>query len=597
VRGTESGTPSGAADRNGNESESRAGGRGSDDGLVSVGEALIALLERAGIDTVFGIPGIHTIELYRALAASGIRHVTPRHEQGAAFMADGYARVSGKPGVCFLITGPGLSNAVTAMAQARSERVPMLLVSGVNPRDTLGEREEGRLHELPDQGALAAAVALRTDTLRDPERLVDVLTESLAALRGPRPGPVHLEIPIDVMSAPLSLDGIRAFGHRSPRSVSRVAPSSSDIERAATLCRTARRVTILAGGGTVRSAGAVRALAERLDAPVISTTNARGIMAAHPLDVPASPSLAAVRELVARSDLVLALGTEMGATDYDLYERGPLPLPEHWIRVDTDPATFAREPFASLAIRGEAGAFAEALVAALTDETTPSDPTAASGTDEAGDAGGVFDGSGGGAGGDGTAGDGAGRARAVRERALAELGEEYRALLDTVGAIWRALPGATLVGDSTQPIYAGNLYVDAPHPGAWFNSATGYGTLGYAPPAAIGAAIGDPDRSVVCLVGDGGLQFSLAELGSARDIDADVAFVVWNSHGYLEIERAMTTAGVVPLGVTPSAPDFVAVAKAYGLPARRVRDSAALEDALASLPRPCLVEYEITSND
>ncbi|MBX3570288.1 MAG: hypothetical protein KF914_19660, partial [Rhizobiaceae bacterium] len=106
---------------------------------LTVGETLIRLLEAHGVDTVFGIPGVHTIELYRGLASSSIRHVTPRHEQGAAFMADGYARASGKPGVAFVITGPGLTNAITPMAQARADSIPMLVISGVNRLDTLGK--------------------------------------------------------------------------------------------------------------------------------------------------------------------------------------------------------------------------------------------------------------------------------------------------------------------------------------------------------------------------------------------------------------------------------------------------------------------------
>ena len=132
--------------------------------MTTVGEALITLLEGYGVDTVFGIPGVHTIELYRGLARSKIRHVTPRHEQGAAFMADGYARVSGKPGVALVITGPGLTNAITAMAQARADSVPMLVISGVNVAATLG-KGLGYLHELPDQRGMLATVALSSQRI------------------------------------------------------------------------------------------------------------------------------------------------------------------------------------------------------------------------------------------------------------------------------------------------------------------------------------------------------------------------------------------------------------------------------------------------
>ena len=137
--------------------------------MPTVGESLISLLEARGVDTVFGIPGVHTVELYRGLAGSRIRHVTPRHEQGAAFMADGYARASGRPGVAFVITGPGLTNAMTAMAQARADSAPMLVVSGANRRDTLG-RGLGYLHELPDQLGMMEKVAVLARRIDQPAR-------------------------------------------------------------------------------------------------------------------------------------------------------------------------------------------------------------------------------------------------------------------------------------------------------------------------------------------------------------------------------------------------------------------------------------------
>jgi acetolactate synthase-1/2/3 large subunit len=153
------------------------------------------------------------------------------------------------------------------------------------------------------------------------------------------------------------------------------------------------------------------------------------------------------------------------------------------------------------------------------------------------------------------------------------------------------LPDATLVGDSTQLVYAGNMFVEAPRETAWFNSATGFGTLGYAAPASIGAALGHPGRPAVALLGDGGLQFTLAELGSARDCGANVAFLVWNNAGYREIETSMTGSGITPIGVTPSAPDFSVVATAYGLQSRQVSSRDELMSTLKQMPRPCLIEY------
>lgn len=524
------------------------------DEALTVGEALVRMLEQAGVDTVFGIPGVHTIELYRGLAASSIRHITPRHEQGAGFMADGYARVSGRPGVCFVITGPGLTNTLTAMAQARADSIPMLVISGVNAAPTLG-RGRGHLHELPDQAALAATVALWSHTLTDPTDLGDVLARAFAIMTSGRPGPVHIEIPTDVMKLPAEAARF-AMPQLQPR-----PPVAADIEAAARLCAKAIKPAILIGGGALRHAAAIRQFAEALDAPVISTTNARGIMAGHPLDVPASPSYACVRDMLNQSDLVLALGTELGPTDCDMYEDGNFKLPVNLIRVDIAEDQLARGASAALAIHGDVGAFVDGMLRGSARWTrSPSD-------------------------------DGGKRARALRDQAKTELGATYLDYVDLLQEIWQALPEATLVGDSTQLVYAGNMYVEAPRPASWFNSATGFGTLGYAAPGAIGAALGHSGRPTVALLGDGGFQFTLAELGSAKDCDADVAFLVWNNSGYLEIETSMTSASITPIGVTPSAPNFSAVAAAYGLPSRRAQNRQELISALKDLPRPCLIEY------
>ncbi len=170
-------------------------------GGLTVGELLPRLLEAYGVDTVFGIPGVHNVELYRGLPATGIRHVTPRHEQGAGFMADGYARVSGKPGVCFTITGPGLTNILTAMGQAYADSVPMLVISSVNRTEHLGAGQ-GRLHELPSQRAMAAGVAAFSQTILHPVQLAEALARAFALFASARPRPVHLEIPVDVIAQP-----------------------------------------------------------------------------------------------------------------------------------------------------------------------------------------------------------------------------------------------------------------------------------------------------------------------------------------------------------------------------------------------------------
>ncbi len=509
----------------------------------TVGQALVAGLAARGVEVVFGIPGVHTIELYRGLAGSGVRHVTARHEQGAAFMADGYARVSGKPGVAFVITGPGLTNALTAMAQSREDSVPVLVISGVNRRASLG-RGLGLLHELPDQAAMVETLC-PSFQVTSAEALGPVLDAAFRALHSGRPGPVHIEVPTDVMPLPCpqTLD---------PAPLpDAVPPDPSDVARAMQMLGEARRPVILAGGGVRRAGAVLQTLAEALDAPVVQTANARGFMHGHPLVVPASPSLAAVRSLISGADRVLAVGTELGQTEYDMNLAGGLPDLAQMIRIDMCADQLARHP-AALTLCADAGLAMAALTPARRAQ-----------------------------------GDGHARAAAARTATRAELGQIYAPMphhADMVGAISLAMPGAIIVGDSTQPVYAGNLYHDHDRPGGWFNAATGYGALGFAPGAAVGAAIAAPGVPVVCLIGDGGLQFSPGELRTAVDEHLPITFVVWNNAGFREIAEAMRVAGTEVIGCTPSPLRLEPFAAACDLPFESVPDDA--EALTTALRRP-----------
>ncbi|WP_378946206.1 5-guanidino-2-oxopentanoate decarboxylase [Mesorhizobium sp. ANAO-SY3R2] len=524
--------------------------------MTTTGEALIQLLEAHGIDTVFGIPGVHTIELYRGLARSKIRHVTPRHEQGAGLMADGYARASGRPGVAFVITGPGLTNTITAMAQARADSVPMLVISGVNALPSLG-KGLGYLHELPDQLGMMQKVALSSRRVTEASELPGAIAEAFEIFATRRPGPVHIEIPLDVM--PLPAGGLRPVPIRAATQV----PDEAAVAEAVKLVQASQRPLILAGGGAKRAETALLAVAEALDAPVVTTANGRGLMHLHPLGVPASPSLKAVRALMAEADLVIAAGTEFGPTDYDMYGDGGFVVPDKLIRIDIDAAQLERRP-ATVALQCDAAAGLAALHAAMAGEQR--------------------------------SGEGAARAGSTRDAAWEEIGPAMQAQVQAVEAIRDALPGSLIVGDSTQPVYAANLYYDHDRHGGWFNAATGYGALGYGPPAAIGAALAMPDAPVVCLSGDGGFQFTLPELGAAVEAGAPVIFIVWNNRGYREIETSMLDAGVEPVGVSPVPPDFGRIAEAYGLAHERLTDvsglGAALERARGKM-RPYLIEIVV----
>ena len=519
--------------------------------MTSVGEALVAGLKARGVDVVFGIPGVHTVELYRGLPGSGIRHVTPRHEAGAGFMADGYARVSGKPGVALVITGPGVTNILTPMGQARADSVPMLVVSGVNARDTLG-LGLGHLHELPDQQGMVAKLALLSLRIADAGALAAALDAAFAALTSARGGPVHLEVPTDVMPLPCPALSAPALAPLPPEA------DPVLLERAAARLGKAKRPLILAGGGARHAGAALQRLAERICAPVILTVNARGLMHRHPLVVPASPSLDAVRRLIHEADVVLAVGTEFGPTDYDLNGRGNLPAPPEMIRIDIDADQLGRRR-CGVAIQADALDALTALEDRVLAHYHPGAVEAAA---------------------------------ATRTAAFAELGPAMQHQVAMLEAMRDACPGSIIVGDSTQPVYAGNLCYDHDRPGGWFNAATGFGALGYGAPAAIGAAIAAPDAQVICLTGDGGLQFSLAELLTARDEGLAISFVVWNNHGYREIAEAMAGAGAKVLGCDPTPPLFGPLAAACGLPFVSVaNDPAALGAALAEPVRgPRLIE-------
>ncbi|MDV7141396.1 5-guanidino-2-oxopentanoate decarboxylase [Tropicimonas sp. TH_r6] len=524
--------------------------------MTTVGEALVHSLKARGVDTVFGIPGVHTIELYRGLAGSGIRHVTPRHEQGAGFMADGYARATGKPGVAFVITGPGLTNILTPMAQARADSIPMLVISGVNRRESLG-KGFGCLHELPDQLALARTVALHSETVEEPMQLEPALDRAFAALTSGRPGPVHIEVPTDVMPMEHALVPVASPKEPNPL---------PDLTTAAPRLAAARHPVILAGGGATRMDAPLTQLAERLGAPVVQTTNARGLMHGHPLAVPASPSLAAVRRLIESADLVLALGTELGPTDYDMYALGGLPDFPPMIRIDCCAEQLARHPV-KLALEGRVEMLLPKLVEAL-----PAGTPSASGKQRAAET------------------------RAAAMAGLGDLAAPYPGLVEMLITLRDRLPGAIIAGDSTQMIYAANLAYDHDRPGGWFNGSTGFGALGYAIPAAIGAAIGTPDTPVIALAGDGGAQFTQPEMMAAVEERLPVLFVIWNNSAFLEIGNAMRDVGIEVVGCDPVAPDYRCIAAACSMPHASAAPSpeaiAAALDKLLPLDGPKLLEID-----
>ncbi|MBS0612344.1 MAG: 5-guanidino-2-oxopentanoate decarboxylase [Proteobacteria bacterium] len=528
----------------------------------TLGLYLLEELEAYGITHAFGIPGVHNIELYRGLPHSRIRHVGARHEQALGFMADGYARAGGRPAVCFTISGPGVTNIATAAAQAYADSIPMLIIASQNRR---GEAGSGRgfLHEMPNQCQFAAQVSGFAHSVAGMHEVPEVLARAFAGMQSRRPRPAYIEIPRDLLAADA---GMLPPPTAAVMQSAGAAPDELIAETVRRLQSCVRPV-ILAGGGAVRAAQSVARLAERLQAPVIMTINGRGILPpAHPLNMSFSPSLEAVRALVAGSDLTLAIGTEMGPTDYDMYALSEFPQPPQLLRIDIDAEQMVRNARPELALLGDARRTVEALLARLgAAPARASDAAPAACTTQA------------------------------RTAAAAALTPAMRAQLRFLDQLRDTLPGHLIVGDSTQPVYAGNLGFEAAAPATWFNSASGFGTLGYALPAANGAALAQPQSPVIALVGDGGLQFTLQELATLRDLNAWVAVMVWNNNGFGEIKTSMIGAGVQPTAVDLVPPDLAQLAAAYGLAHCRVRDAATLSAALQQFARrrgPVVVEID-----
>ncbi len=529
--------------------------------MKTCGEMLVRILENYGIDTVFGIPGVHTVELYRGLPETKITHITPRHEQGAGFMADGYARASGRPAACFIISGPGMTNIATAMGQALADSIPMLVISSVNNSHELG-LGEGRLHELPDQSALIRGVSLFSHRVLRPRELPQVIARAFALFDSARPGPVHIELPLDVISA--AGDEMDLEAHACAAKPTASAPA---IERAAKMLSQASDPIVVLGGGTQGAPAEALALVERLGAPAVLTINAKGMLPpGHRLSLGSSFSSTPVLKAVREADVVLAIGTELGETESLLFD-GTLDLQGKVIRVDIDPGQLTRNAAPALAICADSGHAMRALAEAL-----------------------------------GNAGPERSRSEAkvaeLRAEASKEVAETYKLHHRFLDQVAEALPGVIVVGDSTQPVYGGNLTFEPAGPRSYFNSSTGYGTLGYGLPAALGAKLGAPERPVVSLIGDGGLQFTVGELATAVELGLPVPILLWNNQGYGEIKRYMADRAIPEIGVDIYTPDFQTIAKGFGCTAVRAEGFEHLKSELRKAidaSGPTLIEIDQAS--
>jgi len=489
---------------------------------LKVGEAIIDLLSREyGVDVVFGIPGVHNIELYRGLHRSGVKAVSPRHEQGAGFMADGWSIVTGKPGICVLISGPGLTNALTPIAQAYHDSRPMLVIASTTPTDALG-KSFGPLHDLPDQAAVARSVCAFSETVADPTMLPALIERAWNVFTSERLRPVHIAIPMDVLAqtcAPFT---------RVTTPVARPISHDNDIARALDIINSSSAPVIIAGGGSIDASAQLVALAEIIDAPVLLTGNAKGVMSSsHPLCAGNCLVFGQVQKDIEAADLVIVIGTEL--SDTDLYNDGrALQFGGKVVRIDIDAEQINRRNTPTVGLVGDAAH----TMSSLTRGVVARNATA-----------------------------GAKRAQQWRDHARSKTSNTFVPWLKVIEQ-W--LPENAIVAlDSTQLGYSAHWWLPATRSRSWL-APYGFGTLGCALPMAIGAAVAAPDRPVLAIAGDGGWLFTVAEMAAAHDLKSNITMLLWDNSGYEQIRTSFDDVQAPRMGVDVTSHDPSVIARGFG---------------------------------
>ncbi|MEA2253824.1 MAG: acetolactate synthase large subunit [Solirubrobacteraceae bacterium] len=494
-------------------------------------QVLVSSLEAAGVEVVFGLPGVHNLAAWEALRESPIRLVGVRHEQTAAYAADGYARTTGRVGVALVTTGPGAANTLGAVGEAWAGGAPIVVIATDIPT-TLRRPGvyRGVLHECVDQRAMFAPVTKARFSGPDATAAI------AAALAHPR-RPVYLEIPTDVLSAP-------AQAAQAPAPTALPEPDPAAVQRARELLAGARRPLVWAGGGAARdgAGAAVAALAERLGAPVLTTYQAAGLVDGHPLALGMPPHLREIGELWDRADLVISVGSDLDGVTTQNWEQ---PQPDALVAVNVDAADASKNYRVDAVVQAAATAGAAALAQGA--------GTRAPWVDVA----------------------------AVRAAARGRLEREHPAELAFLDAFGRAAPAdAVVVCDMCIPGYWLGSFHPVAAPGRLVYP-LGWGTLGCAFPQAIGAALGG-DGPVVSVSGDGGFLYACGELATVAQERIPLTAVIVDDGGYGMLRYDQREKGAGAYGVDLLTPDFVAMAHAFGVRAERVEGlSEDFERALA----------------
>ncbi len=527
--------------------------------LRTGGQWIVDALRAEGVRHVFGLPGVHNLAIYDALLAQhDITHILARHEQGAAFMADGYTRASGRPGVVAVTTGPGATNTLTPMVESWAGSQPVLTLMSDIPAALIG-KDLGALHEVPNQIDCFKPVCRWAETIYEATQFPAAVQRAFHLFRTERPGPVALSLPTDLLVG-------KTPGRLTAPTGARPDCDPQRIDQAAEALRRARRPLIVAGGGVVSAGGGAELVevARRLGAPVLTSVMGRGsVPETDPLWLGIVPNWRASKAALESADVILAVGyrfahrsTKGLLLDFSLKPEQTL------LHIDVDPGVIGRMHPIAVGIVGDARQGLEALAKAL---------------------------------GVGAPAEGWDRAwlqsqRAARWPRYTETADRFITMLR------RGLePSAIVVNDQTGINYWMEWHFPVLQPRT-FLYPVGSATLGYGVPAAVGAKVAQPERQVVAVIGDGGFMFSVNELATAVKYGLSVVFVVMNDDRYGAIkylqEGIFGKYGEVDL----ANPDFPALARAFGAEGERVADLDAFPRALErALGRrgPSLLELQM----
>ena len=511
---------------------------------------MIESLMAQGVDTAFGIISVHMMSVYDALydVQDKFRFISARHEQAAAYEADGYARATGKPGVCFTSTGPGAANTLGALGEAWSASSPVLQVTS-NVDLALVDKGLGFLHEPFKQQQMFESVTRWTAMPRTHQEIPQTLLDAFTRFDTQRPGPIEIEVPTDILH---SRADVEVLGRREN---AKPAPDPSAIQRAAEALAGRKRIVIWAGGGVI-SAGAsaqLRALAERLGAVVVTTYGGKGAFPAdHPQYAgvtwggrgPYGPN--PIQKCLPDADAVVIVGSRM---PYHMTKMVGIQLPETIVQIDIDADELGKNYPVTAGVAGDAALALERLIAALPDS----------------------------AGG----GDGAGEAAELRRQVREAFGASEPNQQRTLDAVRRVIPrDAVVVADATLPAYSAVQAFPVYEPRTYMGP-HGWADIGFGFPAALGAAVGRPDVPVVLFSGDGGFQLNLQELGTAAQYNIPLTAIVWNNSSWGVLKGQQRTGYHARYMASDLVnPDFVRLAESYGLPATRVATLAELETTL-----------------